>query len=247
MQEQRSIGDHKSLPSRQPPPAPEAESAPAGLAGRASGPAYRVLVVAPPSLAAAVMSADGPLQCVHVDATGPMALHEVEMALRVQAPGLMLIDAALCETMDAATVQRLHGVRPACRWIVGWPAYDRRWLGALVSCDALGAVEWGSSALALRRAAEAVLNGELWFARSVLQQMYRSARGESPIWVSARALPEGSPPLTRREAEVLALVRAGLTNKAIAQQIGTSINTVKKHVARAFDKTGVHKRRQVAG
>lgn len=44
--------------------------------------------------------------------------------------------------------------------------------------------------------------------------------------------------LTEREAEVMRLVVAGLTNKAVATELGISEKTVEAHRARVMDKTG---------
>ena len=49
-------------------------------------------------------------------------------------------------------------------------------------------------------------------------------------------------PLTPREAEVLALVAEGLSNKAIADQLGISDQTVKFHVASIAGKLGAANR-----
>jgi len=48
-------------------------------------------------------------------------------------------------------------------------------------------------------------------------------------------LPDG---LTTREAEVLALIAAGLTNQAIAARLHVEAATVKSHINRLFAKTG---------
>jgi DNA-binding NarL/FixJ family response regulator len=50
--------------------------------------------------------------------------------------------------------------------------------------------------------------------------------------------------LTPREREILTLVGTGLTNAQIAAELFISENTVKTHVARVFDKLGVHERVQ---
>ena len=52
--------------------------------------------------------------------------------------------------------------------------------------------------------------------------------------------------LTRREREVLALIRGGLTNKAIARELGISPGTVKAHVEKVIAKLGVSDRTQAA-
>jgi LuxR family maltose regulon positive regulatory protein len=56
-------------------------------------------------------------------------------------------------------------------------------------------------------------------------------------------LPE---PLTPREQETLNLIAAGLTNQEIAEQLVVSLETVKKHAARIYNKLGVRSRTQAA-
>ena len=61
------------------------------------------------------------------------------------------------------------------------------------------------------------------------------------------ALVEGGAParrggLTPRELEVLRLVAAGKTNKAIAAELGLSGKTIDRHVSNIFDKLDVHSR-----
>ena len=48
--------------------------------------------------------------------------------------------------------------------------------------------------------------------------------------------------LTPREKEVLQFVQKGLSNKEIADSLFISVNTVKKHVQRLYDKFGVNNR-----
>jgi LuxR family maltose regulon positive regulatory protein len=51
-------------------------------------------------------------------------------------------------------------------------------------------------------------------------------------------------PLTERELEVLGLLAAGAPNRAIAQQLVVTPETVKKHLSHLFDKLGVANRTQ---
>jgi DNA-binding CsgD family transcriptional regulator len=51
---------------------------------------------------------------------------------------------------------------------------------------------------------------------------------------------EGGPPLTRREAEILHHVAAGLQNKEVAQKLDISLATVRNHIHNMLDKLGVH-------
>ena len=48
--------------------------------------------------------------------------------------------------------------------------------------------------------------------------------------------------LTARELEVLGMLAAGKSNRAIASQLVVTLNTVKKHVSHVMDKLGAANR-----
>lgn len=48
--------------------------------------------------------------------------------------------------------------------------------------------------------------------------------------------------LTKRETEILCLVKSGLSNKQIAEQLGISPRTVENILSCVYDKTGIHSR-----
>jgi len=51
-------------------------------------------------------------------------------------------------------------------------------------------------------------------------------------------------PLTKRETQVMALVKKGLSNKEIAQTLFISLNTLKVHIRNLYGKMGVDNRTQ---
>jgi DNA-binding CsgD family transcriptional regulator len=53
-------------------------------------------------------------------------------------------------------------------------------------------------------------------------------------------------PLSPREREVLALIAAGHSTPAIAEQLGITAGTVKAHLTSIYKKTRVHNRVQAA-
>jgi DNA-binding CsgD family transcriptional regulator len=59
-------------------------------------------------------------------------------------------------------------------------------------------------------------------------------------------IPHVAVPLTRREREIAALVAAGRTSRAVADQLHLSVRTVENHLARVYDKLGVNSRPQLA-
>ena len=52
----------------------------------------------------------------------------------------------------------------------------------------------------------------------------------------------GGEPLTSREVEVLRLIAGGASNAGIADRLGISVHTVKRHVANVLQKLGAASR-----
>ena len=87
---------------------------------------------------------------------------------------------------------------------------------------------------------------------------YFDARGHGPIAMACATLaaPAASAVrsawafagfgVTRREADVLVLVRQGLTNKEIAERLYLSPRTVEKHIESLLRKTAARSRTQLA-
>jgi DNA-binding CsgD family transcriptional regulator len=67
-------------------------------------------------------------------------------------------------------------------------------------------------------------------------------RADVPYSVGAPQVRSGPPPFTPREAEVLELLRHGLTYREMATRLGRSAKTVEKHVAAILRKTGASNR-----
>ena len=60
------------------------------------------------------------------------------------------------------------------------------------------------------------------------------------------AIPPEGVRMTRREAQVIALISEGLSNKAIASRLHIAPHTVKSHVRNIMEKLAVHTRLQIA-
>lgn len=101
---------------------------------------------------------------------------------------------------------------------------------------------------AVRRALDAGAAG-LVFApeleRALVPTVHAVSIGQSVVPGEFRASVE-KPILSHREQQVLALVRKGLTNAEIAEQLFLAESTVKSHLASIFTKFGVRSRKEVA-
>jgi DNA-binding CsgD family transcriptional regulator len=188
---------------------------------------------------------------------GPLGLAQLSLGLRQEALDCLseleaLVDALPQGIMPAApalTSMMLMAVR------LGDRARAARYYPTLSAFS--GQLHWFLIDLAL--GAGQALCGERDSAHYFLQRAERSARraGMRPALAeiqqilrgleadprAGQTLPAG---LSRREAEVLRLVAAGMNNREIARALHLSENTVAKHLTSIFDKTGSENRAAAA-
>ncbi|HSR70009.1 MAG TPA: response regulator transcription factor [Acidobacteriota bacterium] len=86
----------------------------------------------------------------------------------------------------------------------------------------------------LERAVDFVIDGEVWASRRVLSLCVRRPEDKR----------QEDNPLTRREQELIGLLRLGLTNSSIAERLHISQKTVKGHLTNIYRKLEVDNRLQ---
>ncbi|WP_196232555.1 response regulator transcription factor [Variovorax paradoxus] len=169
---------------------------------------------------------------------------DLEACCRQQAPRLLLVDIGLLSPEGVGKLDDLRRHFPATDWLLGWEQPSTKGLDAAIRIQARGCVEWGANAEQFAQSLDAVLAGTLGFPGPVLQALYLSVLRLAVV--GGRPATGSTPPavrLTAREDEVLSLMHRDLSNKQIAEQLGISVNTVKKHLAHVFAKQGQHSRR----
>ncbi len=171
-----------------------------------------------PGMEVAGLAADG---AEAVDLVATEGADVVLMDLRM--PGLDGVGAT-------AAIRRDH---PSTRVVVLTTYADDESILAALSAGATGYLTKDASRDDIRRALEAAAAGQAVLDPSVQATLIQAARAGGPVPRPA-VLPDG---LTEREAEVLTLIAAGLSNQEIAGRLFVSEATVKTHVNRIFAKT----------
>lgn len=157
-------------------------------------------------------------------------------------PEIVLMDLRMprCDGIEAT--RRLGAERPAVR-VIALTTYadDESVLGAL-RAGARGYLTKDAGAEDIRRAILAVQRGEATLDPAVQRHVVAAIGGDGGAVAAPQpALPDD---LTPREAEVLALIAAGLSNAEIAGRLVVSPATVKSHINHLFAKAGVRDRAQ---
>jgi two-component system response regulator DesR len=124
-----------------------------------------------------------------------------------------------------ATIQALRRLFPKLRMLVFSMLPEKPWLRAAAQAGAVGFLSKNSSSTEIIAALQAIRNGMVAFTYDQL-----------------RLLQEPLVDTSKREREVLALLSTGLSNQEIAQQLGISVGTARKHVENLYSAFGVHTR-----
>jgi DNA-binding NarL/FixJ family response regulator len=175
-----------------------------------------------------------------VEVVGAAADGEQAVALALELePDVVLMDLRMPRLDGIEATARLRGRAQRAK-VIALTTYadDRSVVGAL-RAGARGYLTKDAGAEEIRRALEAVARGEAAIDPAVQRHLV-DALAVAPGGAAAE-LPDG---LTPREAEVLSLIAAGLSNAEIAARLVVSEPTVKSHINHLFAKTGVRDRAQ---
>jgi DNA-binding NarL/FixJ family response regulator len=165
------------------------------------------------------------LEIVHLSVPG--ALDDANLSL-------VLIDAE-CTDHLFELMATFRQVRPQLRLIVLGNETDPEYVQRVIGAGAKGHLSLAAKESEIRMAIEMVRDGSVWAPRKVLSRLLDREPG------GTRATTE-RPKFTRREVEVLKLLREGQPNREIALSLGIDEGTVKAHIGRLMRKVGVSNR-----
>jgi DNA-binding NarL/FixJ family response regulator len=169
------------------------------------------------------------------------------VALASQArPDVVLMDLRMPQMDGAEATRQLRSASPETGVLVLTTYADDESLFPALQAGARGYLTKDASAEEIEHAVRAVAAGQTHLDPAIQQRLV-AAVVEGQVPPDARQAAPAQPlpdDLTPREAEVLRLIAAGMSNAEIAQALVVSGATVKTHVNRIFYKIGARDRAQ---
>ena len=158
-------------------------------------------------------------------------------------PDVILMDLRMPGMDGIAATAQLRDRLPSARVLVLTTYADDDSILPALRAGAQGYLTKDASAEQIEAAIRAVHAGQTHLDPLVQERLVAAVTAQPPEETAPGTcpLPAG---LTAREAEVLTLLAAGLSNAEIAQRLFVSNATVKTHINRIFAKTGVRDRAQ---
>jgi two-component system nitrate/nitrite response regulator NarP len=150
-------------------------------------------------------------------------------------PDLLLLDVHLPDGSGIDVFRRLSRLRSRPKVVLVTAGMDEAQLLAAAELKPEGMVLKTSDPSLLLECMDAVTAGERWVDPEITERTrYAQEKAAS------------TPSLTRRELELIELVRRGLRNRDIAAELGVTEGTVKVYLHAIFDKLHVENRTELA-
>jgi DNA-binding NarL/FixJ family response regulator len=156
-------------------------------------------------------------------------------------PDVVLMDLGMPRCDGVEATRRLRERQPATHVLVLTTYADDRSVVTALRAGARGFLTKDAGADQIEQALRAVMRGEAAIDPAVQHHVVAAVAATGAAEPAGEPLPDG---LTPREAEVMSLIAAGLSNAEIAGRLVITEATVKSHVNHLFGKTGVRDRAQ---
>lgn len=183
----------------------------------------------------------GLLPDVEVVGTAADGAEAVRLAV-LERPDVVLMDLRMPVLDGVAATARLRADVPDAAVLVLTTYADDESILAALRAGATGYLTKDAGRAELAAAVRSVARGQATFAAEVGATVIAAATTSAATEPPADTLASRLPALTRREAEVLALIVAGLGNPEIATRLFVGVTTVKTHINAIFAKLGVRTR-----
>jgi len=180
-----------------------------------------------------------------VEVVGTAADGEEVLALAAELkPDVILMDLRMPRMDGVEATRRLRERDPAVKVVVLTTYADDRSVLDALRAGALGYLTKDAGAAEIQQALHRVAGGQAALDPAVQLHLVEAIADGQSLGPTPSTLPDG---LTPREAEVLTLIAAGLSNTEIAERLVVSEATVKSHVNHMLAKIGARDRAQAVG
>ena len=180
-----------------------------------------------------------------VEVVGTAADGEEVLALAAELrPDVILMDLRMPRMDGVEATRRLRERDPAVKVVVLTTYADDRSVLDALRAGALGYLTKDAGAAEIQQALHRVAGGQAALDPAVQLHLVEAIADGQSLGPTPATLPDG---LTPREAEVLTLIAAGLSNTEIAERLVVSEATVKSHVNHMLAKIGARDRAQAVG
>lgn len=176
---------------------------------------------------------------IHVVGDGPYSPATLERILAAR-PNIILLDSIGLVLSQTRLASHLHAAIPGVRVVLLDMEPDQGTFLRAVREGVVGYVLKDASAMEVVSTITAVAEGEAVCPASLSMALFRC------VAQHYKTPQEGSGILSRRERELLSLLREQLTNKQIAARLNLSEQTVKNHVHHILRKIGAPDRLAIA-
>ncbi|HEU5024798.1 MULTISPECIES: response regulator [Actinomadura] len=157
-------------------------------------------------------------------------------------PDVVLMDLRMPRVDGVEATRRIKQAHPDVEVVVLTTYADDESIFAALRAGARGYLTKDAGADEIARAVAAVRGGAAQLDPAIQRRLVEAvAADQRPVRTARGELPDG---LTRREAEVLALIAQGRSNTEIAGDLFISEATVKTHINNLFAKAGLRDRAQ---
>ncbi len=160
-------------------------------------------------------------------------------ALPDDRPDIVLMDIRLPGMSGVECVAHLRKLLPATKAVMLTAYEDADDVFQSLTVGAYGYLLKSAEPSRLREAIREAHQGGSPISGSVARKLVDYFRGASPANIPAD---DDLAPLSPREVEILRLLASGHAYKQIADDLGASINTIRTHIKRIYEKLHVHSR-----
>ncbi|RWP08653.1 response regulator transcription factor [Mesorhizobium sp.] len=157
--------------------------------------------------------------------------------LRSTRADLLILDLGMPGVAGMQFIATIRTLAPRLQIVVLTANIEPRTVRAALSAGANAYLTKDGDPEELGAAIEAVKNGGTYLAKTVRFAVRDMGRGSEPIAAQEILSPV---PLTRRERQILQLVAQGMVTRDIAERLGISLPTARKHRENLMGKLNLH-------